>query len=79
MNKNSRKKKYLDIASTLTLMVTVILFMIAAFETGLTHDLLLEAGVFLVSAKLVIASYQQKITADAMSVKLDRLAEKLGV
>ncbi len=46
--------KHLDLGTQLTLAITLGLFVIALFEKGFTHDLLLEAGVFLVSVKLVI-------------------------
>ena len=41
--------------------VAASLFVIAAFEKGMTHDLLLEAGVFLVSCKFIIGSYKAEI------------------
>jgi hypothetical protein len=72
-----RRQKYIDWASTLTLVVTIVLFAIAAFETGFTHDLLQEAGVLLISAKLVLASYQAKITNASIEKKLDELSKKM--
>ena len=51
-------RKHLDLGTQLTLAITLGLFVIALFEKGFTHDLLLEAGVFLVSVKLVIMSYK---------------------
>jgi hypothetical protein len=63
-------QKALHAASNLTLVVTVVLFVIAVFEKGFTHDLLLEAAVFLVSIKLVLAT-------QAIKDKLDRLERKM--
>ncbi len=40
--------------SLVIIAITFILFFIALFVKGLTHDLLLEAGVFLVSVKLIM-------------------------
>ena len=68
-------KQRLDVASTLTLVVTVLLFASALFETGLPHDLSLEVGVFLVSLKLVFASHRARLTQDDIEAKLDRLME----
>jgi hypothetical protein len=62
--------KHLHTASNLTLAVTIVLFVISIFEKGFTHDLLLEAAVFLVSIKLVLATR-------AIQDKLDRLEQKL--
>lgn len=67
-----RSTKFIDVASASTLVITLVLFGLAVVEKGLTHDLLLEAGVFLVSVKLVISSYK----SEARLAKLDqRLAE----
>ncbi len=63
--------KRFDPGSLLVMLVTFVLFVAALFLTGFTHDLLLEAGVFLVSVKLMIMSYKNSVAAD-------RLNEQLG-
>lgn len=40
------------------ILLTFSLFATALFFKGFTHDFLLEAGVFLVSVKLIIATHQ---------------------
>jgi hypothetical protein len=65
--------RWLDLASSATLLVTLILFVVALFEKGLTHDLLLEAGVFLISVKLVLNSHKSELMLRALDEKLDRL------
>ena len=50
--KDKKMKNYLDTTNILVIVVTFILFAIALFATGFTKDLLLEAGVLLVSVKL---------------------------
>ncbi len=50
--------KYFDIGSLIIIIVTFVLFIVALFTKGFTHDLLLEAGVFLVSAKLIMMGYK---------------------
>ena len=50
--------RHIDMGSYAVIGVTFILFIVALFATGFTHDLLLEAGVFLVSLKLIIMSYK---------------------
>jgi uncharacterized membrane protein len=66
-------RRRLDAASFLVMLVTLVLFAVALLTKGLTHDLLLEAGVFLVSAKLVIASHQSRESAATQMKRLDRI------
>jgi hypothetical protein len=73
----SKKSKIISVASFLTILLTVVFFIIAAFEKGLTHDLLLEAGVLLVSIKVVIASEKSEISARNLEMKLDSIRAKL--
>ena len=68
---------YIDKASALTLALTLVLFVIALFVKGFTHDLLLEAGVFLVSIKLVIAGYKNQQGTRSLIDRLDRIERKL--
>ena len=70
--------RYLDTASGLTIGLTLLFFGIALFTTGLTHDLLLEAGVFLVSAKLVLAGYKNDRSNAALQTRLARIEEAIG-
>jgi hypothetical protein len=61
----------------LVIVITFALFVIALFMKGLSHDLLLEAGVFLVSVKLIIMSYKNVEVADALKERLDEIAAAL--
>lgn len=54
----SRFHEHLDPASWAVLSITLALFVTALFVKGLGHDLLLEAGVFLVSVKLILMMYK---------------------
>ena len=63
--------------------LTLILFVLALFTKGLTHDLLLEAAVFLVSAKIILATLKiehanadLKKQIEEIDRKLDRLTGK---
>lgn len=71
------RRKLLDIGSWITIAVTLVLFAVAVLVEGVPHDLLLEAGVFLVSAKLVIMSYKNAMASDELKVELQRLREAL--
>ncbi len=51
-------KKYIDTWSLVIILITLVLFTIALFVKGFTHDLLLEAGVFLVSVKIIMLAYK---------------------
>ena len=51
--------KNFNTGSVLVIIITFLLFALALFiTTGFTHDLLLEAGVFLVSVKLIAMAYK---------------------
>jgi hypothetical protein len=52
------------------MIVTLLLFIGSLVTKGFTHDLLLEAGVFLVSVKLMIMAYKNRATADAIQNQL---------
>jgi hypothetical protein len=53
--------KHFDTGSTIVIIVTFVLFMMALFTKGFTQDLLLEAGVFLVSVKLILMAYLNSV------------------
>lgn len=55
--------KHFGWGSVIVIVITFILFAMALFTTGFTHDLLLEAGVFLVSVKLIILAYNANVTS----------------
>lgn len=69
--------KLLDIGSYFTIALTLVLFVLALFLKGFTHDLLLEVGVFLVSAKLIIMSYKNSVTADEVRRELAQIRQLL--
>jgi hypothetical protein len=54
--------RHFDTPTIIVVIITFILFTVALFVKGLTHDILLEAGVFLVSVKLIIMSYKSSLT-----------------
>lgn len=53
--------KYFDRGTIIVIIITFLLFTVALFVKGFTHNLLLEAGVFLVSIKLIIMAYRNSI------------------
>ncbi len=69
--------RHLDTGSIVTLAITLVLFIVAIFVKGLTHDLLLEAGVFLVSVKLMLLAYHNSKNSDEIRKRLDEISTKL--
>jgi hypothetical protein len=70
-------RKRFDPGSLLVIVITFILFVAALFTKGFTHDLLLEAGVFLVSVKLIIMSYKNGVATDKLQERLDGIEATL--
>ena len=53
--------EHFDLGSLIVIIVTFLLFTVALFTKGFTHDLLLEAAIFLVSVKLILMAYKGSI------------------
>jgi hypothetical protein len=66
-------RKHFDTWSLLVMVITLILFVAALSTKGFTHDLLLEAGVFLVSVKLILMAYKSSVATATMQQKLDEI------
>jgi hypothetical protein len=67
--------KYLDFWSAVVIVITFILFTAALFFTGLTHDLLLEAGVFLVSVKLIMMAHNNSKNSGKLEAELQEIKQ----
>ncbi len=63
--------KNLGLGSLGVIAITFILFVTALFVKGFTHDLLLEAAIFLVSVKLIILTYRNSQGVESIEKKLD--------
>ena len=55
--------------------ITFVLFALALVTRGVTHDLLLEAAVFLVSVKLMLMAHRNSVQTRALDAKLDLIYE----
>ena len=64
--------EHFDTGSIWVIAVTLVLFAIAPFSKGFTHDLLLEAAIFLVSVKLIMMAYKNSVATKQVN---DELAE----
>ncbi len=67
------KNKHLGPGTIWVILITLGLFVSALFVKGFTHDLLLEAAVFLVSVKLIILTYRNSQGVEAIQYKLDKI------
>ena len=67
----------MDLASRLTLLARIVLFGLATIVHGFGRELLLEAGVFLVSIKLVLSNYKIETFARKLETKLDSVEQKI--
>ncbi len=70
--------EHLDRGTLITLGVTLVLFVVALFTKGFSHDILLEAAVFLVSVKLVIMSYKASVSIASLETHLAALTASLA-
>jgi len=66
-------RKHIDGGSLVVILITLVLFVAALFEKGFSHDMLLEAGVFLVSVKLIIMSYKSTRLSTELKERLDEI------
>ena len=70
-------RKHFDVGSMMVIIVTFVLFTMALFTKGFTHDLLLEAGVFLVSVKLILMAFKNNNNAKIFQKELQEIKELL--
>ena len=66
-------RKHIDGGSLVVIGITFGLFVIALFVKGFSREMLLEAGVFLVSVKLIIMSYKNALLAERIKDRLDEI------
>lgn len=66
-------KKRFDMASYIVIVFTFLLFAAALFAKGMTHDLFLEAGVLLVSIKVILMQSKISDAMDDMEERLDKM------
>lgn len=69
--------KYFDKGTILVIVITFLLFTVALFVKGFTHTLLLEAGVLLVSIKLIMMAYRNNINYRDIKKDLDEIRRLL--
>jgi hypothetical protein len=78
MQNKTSFQDHFDTSSIAIIIITVVLFIAACYLKGLTHEILLEAAVFLVSVKLIQLSYKSSVNAKEVDKKLDSILSQLG-
>jgi hypothetical protein len=74
----SKMSNHSDIGSSIIIAITFGLFAAALLTKGFTHDLLLEAGVFLVSVKLIVMAYKNAMASKTIMKELHAIKEIVG-
>ena len=69
--------KYFDAGTIIVILITVLLFTVALFVKGFTNALLLEAGVLLVSIKLIIMAYRNSLNYNDLKKELNEIRRLL--
>jgi hypothetical protein len=72
-------RQHFDPASVVVILLMFILFTVALFVKGFTHDILLEAGVLLVSVKLIMMTSKITETSENIVEKLSRICVPQGL
>jgi len=69
--------KHFGKGSLVVIIITFVLFGVALFAKGFTHDLLIEVAVFLVSVKLILMTYSNSVASKKLEKKLSDIEEKI--
>jgi len=69
--------KYFDPGIIIVIVITVLLFAVALFVKGFTNALLLEAGVLLVSIKLIMMAYRNSLNYIDLKKELNEIRRLL--
>ena len=72
-------KEHFDFGSLIVIVITFVLFVLALFTKGFTHDLLIEIGVFLVSVKLILMAYKNSVTSKELLDELRAIKSHMKI
>ena len=70
--------KSIDPWSGVVIVLTAILFGVSLVVQGITHDLFLESGVFLVSVKLILMTGKYAALERRIELQLDQIKQMLA-
>ena len=73
--KNSllKLRKRLDMGSMAIIFITFTLFVVSLFQKGLTHEILIDTGIFLVSVKLIVMSFRNNLYMKDLNQQLEEI------
>lgn len=71
-------KKAFKLGNSLVIVITFILFAVALLEKGFTKEILLEAGVLLISIKIILMNVAISNSNKEIIKKLDELNDRLN-
>jgi cobalamin biosynthesis protein CobD/CbiB len=66
-------KRYFGGGTIFVIIVTGLIFIVALFVKGFTHELLLEAGVLLVSIKLIMMAHRSNLNYEELKNELHEI------
>ena len=69
--------EHFDRGSVIVIGITFVLFVTALFVKGIGQELLLEAGVFLVSVKLIMMHYQHSVQNQKILNEIQEIKKQL--
>ena len=69
--------KYFDSGTIIVILITILLFTFALFVKGFTNAILLEAGVLLVSIKLIMMAYRNSMNYNDLKKELNEIRRLL--
>jgi hypothetical protein len=69
--------KHFDTGTISVIIITFVLFAMALFTKGFTHDLLLEAAVFLISVKLILMIFHNRQDVASVKAELHEIKEMI--
>ena len=55
------------------IVITFTLFVVSLFQKGLTHEILVDTGIFLVSVKLIVMSFRNNLYMKDLNQQLEEI------
>ena len=59
--------------SMAVIVITFTLFVVSLFQKGLTHEILVDTGIFLVSVKLIVMSFRNNLYMKDLNQQLEEI------
>ena len=59
--------------SMVVIVITFTLFVVSLFQKGLTHEILVDTGIFLVSVKLIVMSFKNNLYMKDLNQQLEEI------